>query len=158
MIIKLTIDDLTYIKEMTEKTWEGYTKQYRDKNTIKKNVFIGKLGEIAFKRMYEKETNTVFDEDKIDPGFDFVLHGQKIDVKTLEKSHYSKVFINPKSLNNYDYLALMKIISIDRIGAEIEFYGYCKKNNALNSVKGYKNAIDIVVSYIFDSNFEKIEI
>lgn len=83
----------------------------RDIETVKKHIYIGKRGEIAYCLMFGIPLSEVaMDATRtVDPGYDMIVNGEKIDVKTTSLP-LDKVRFNP----NYAHCDKYVIMAIDK--------------------------------------------
>lgn len=104
-------EDFELANDFAEKTYLLHKSHGRDKKEVFKHIQIGKLGEIAFKKIFnELDLSKVnFKVDSCDPGYDFILNKKiKIDVKTLDQNWKQRVFFN-KDYLNADFYSLIRI-------------------------------------------------
>lgn len=118
----LTIEDFIDAKDFAVKTAKYHKdfsiKRQRDNNQKIENIRIGKLGEIAFKKIKQNE---IIDknptEDKGPSIYDFKLKsGQTVDIKTLDESWKQRVYINFDVHAPADIFVLMLVDEKNKTG------------------------------------------
>ena len=95
---------------------------YASTNYLNKDShYIGKLGECLFANRFNLEVNTQVTV-KGDNGFDFLLNGNRIDVKTTPYFRYPELKEHPFNLQSADYYVL---VAIDEERCLGRLVGYC---------------------------------
>jgi hypothetical protein len=157
MKIKINNSDLKILKKYSEESYKFYNKQGRPNTTIINNIFVGKLGEFAFKKIFKDDLNELdlSIKEGHDGGYDFMYKDKyKIDVKTLKKDSFSRVFLNSDFMMA-DYYALMKITDKTKDGIEVKFDGFMPTEFAKKNLK-YKQSREKQVSFVDAYLFQKI--
>lgn len=97
--IKIGRDVVDMVWEYAEAAACNYVSYGRDDLSKKDNIVEGKLGEVAYCIANGIDISELsFDASrKVDPGYDLVVGGVKIDVKTskTKQGRLSRVYINP---------------------------------------------------------------
>lgn len=128
--------DVLICSKFAEDSHLHHSAHERSRRQTKEHIFIGKLGEFAFKKYYGDEVsdvNLVIDING-DGGKDFIFHAYpeyKIDVKTVRTPYYDKVFFSLKN-PNFSHLASMYIK--ERL----------KNNNFVMGFRGFLNKKDAI--------------
>jgi hypothetical protein len=115
---KISKDDEVLAEQFVEKAWKNHDAHGRSEHQIKYNIRIGKLGEIAFQKMFPSVTEINWDGNKYDPGYDFILGADKIDVKTLDNVGKDKVYYNAGYMR-CDYYAVVRDNPISKVAVYI---------------------------------------
>ncbi len=133
--IQIKRNELKDLFEFANKSFNNHNAQYREKRKVKKDIIIGKLGELAYKKLFEDKVSEINYTNNVkgDGGYDFIHAGFKIDVKTNRATYHDNVYF--KKLT-FDYIALMQIENISHNEINIIFAGYCDKD----TVKKYSNS------------------
>jgi len=110
-------------------TWQDHPPQGRSPRKIKRDIVIGKIGELGYKKLYGDKVSEInfVSNPKGDGGYDFIYNDLKIDVKTNRGTHHSSVYYKRYT---FDYLALMQFENITNSGMHLVFAGYCDKQTA----------------------------
>ena len=81
MLYKLSEDDLSKILNFAETNYMHFKNNNRSYKDQIKQIYRGKLGELAFDKMFE--LNQLNLGTNVDPGYDFKVNDITIDVKTI---------------------------------------------------------------------------
>lgn len=127
MVVQVQLNDLDFIqcRDFAEECVHFFKSNGRSEDQKISNIVLGKLGEIAFLKMFNNSSEIDWSiSDNADPGWDFVLDEEMIDVKTIRKGS-EMVFINHKYLRADKYALieldknctarLIDIITIEQI-------------------------------------------
>lgn len=113
-IIPLSSYDICLARDYAELTYKNHKFQSeasKNKDNKKHYVFVGKLGEVAYKKIRSKEVTEInLELNKTDPGYDFIEINSKlkIDIKTLDECWKRRVYVNANYLNA-DIYTLMQL-------------------------------------------------
>lgn len=94
------------------------------------NVFIGKLGEIAFSKLFDPPLEVDFSKGA-DPGWDFEINGNKIDIKTIDEYWKKRVYINKNYMNADNYITMF----YNKKSQKFIYDGIISRSNAVNNLK-----------------------
>lgn len=155
--ILVSREDVKRASEFSLRTWKKHKAHGRSEQQIRFDVFIGKLGEFAYKNIYEDKISEVYLDEENDPGYDFLFNDcpdYKVDIKTLKKKHFYKVFFNPNN-HRCTHYGLMRIVSKNKDDSIVlKFEGHCIKREVLQrSIR--TTYPDNSESYYVDSKYFK---
>jgi len=101
----ITSEQLSMIKKHADEDWNHYeNKNARDENTIKEHIIRGKIAEFAYYNLCKHigiENITfpnVNNKNGDDGGYDIVVNGVKVDIKSLEENsmiNFKRIPLNP---------------------------------------------------------------
>lgn len=141
--VTLPAEELNKAKELSILSCLNYKAGNRPIHKVEKDIFIGKLGEIAFyylmrnqyHRFTEDDYKNIFKMHGVIDNGDFVRNGYLIDVKTTlsdkfsvneDTIHYRK----KEMLQNIDFYVVAKLEELSDV-AKIKFYGYISEERLL---------------------------
>lgn len=143
----------------------NYSKKYinsyysKDRPDIKKlsDIYIGKLSELAFKLLYKNYVSNLYLDNKIDPGYDFIIKesNKTVDIKCLKRKHYHKLYIN--NLKS-DYIVGMKTDSFsivenyNDVSDEFFYIGYLDKFNTNKYLESSNDFNYLDIKYLIKDN------
>ncbi len=115
--VKLTKEEILNCREYSKKYSEFFEKtdKAQDAKAKEYHVFIGKLGELAYLKLFYQKISPIKNPgDKRDPGFDFIdINNLKIDVKTIDDSWKQRIYINIDYF--YSDIIVLMYINLDRL-------------------------------------------
>ncbi len=142
--IEISTEEIEQAKNFAERTWNNHQGHGREKSTIIYNIFIGKLGEIGFKKMFPNASEINFNGNHCDPGYDFILNNKRIDIKTLDQKWKCKVYFN-KNYLNADFYAVMQY---NKLSSTIIFLGCISCKDLLNKAVFEENTSYVSIDYL----------
>jgi hypothetical protein len=136
MIYKPTQEDLDVINNFVEGSYRYHHAYGRSGIDIKSDIFVGKLGELAFHRLFPQSTAPNFEISvTADPGWDLMMNGNRVQIKTI-RSGSKWVSFNDW---NWDELA---VLSYEQFENTISFLhintkSYLKQNAKKSNFRGW---------------------
>jgi len=113
--IDITVDEVKMVRKYANETAETYPDHGRNRNGIVDNIFTGKIGEIGFSKIFKTDPPKF--EAHYDDGYDFLVNGNKIDVKTLDGHYKKRVYIHHLTA---EYFA---VVFYDKFENTVEYIG-----------------------------------
>lgn len=123
--IKLTEEDKQITKDFVKASVANHY-DWRERMLTEKvrNIYTGKIGELAYKKLRGSDVSDVCYANTIDAGYDFIDKSTnlKIDVKTIDDPTYNRVYIpvNENKLPKADVYVLMYL---DRAANIVKYCG-----------------------------------
>jgi hypothetical protein len=122
-------------KQFSKDNHKNFSSHNRDSELVQKHVFIGTIGELCFKKIYNILSLNLLDTKKGkkgDGGIDFINDlNVKIDVKTHTTFKNKKVYLNENLINSDLYVLL--VVDLDKKFCVVK--GICKKENILKNIQ-----------------------
>ena len=118
----VTLDMQIKCMKFANETYKKHRKNNRSNSTIKKNIFIGKIAEVAYHNIFYESITSINFEDGNDSGWDFVdNNGIKIDVKSIDADYKDRVYFNFDNMVSDEYA----LISVDTKTFVCTYLGKC---------------------------------